>query len=320
MAMKSLVLLPLIALTALAPIASASAASVRSNVVVEGDQVRLGDIFEDAGPKADTVVLYAPAPGRKVTLNANWLAEVARIYKVAWRPLSQYDRAVVERAGNVISNGEIVGALRRELIAKGMPAHHEIELINRTVEITVPLDVLASVDVRNVSYNVATGQFNAVAVAGGDSSTSQRVMLQGRTHAASAIPVLRKAINPGEIIRKDDIEMVYRREDQIGRDIVADAAHLIGRTPLYRLRSGDPVRENDVRQPTLVKRNSQVLIRLEWGAMTLTAQGKALDEGSRGDMIRVENLQSNKTIEATVTGPDLVIVTLGPRPQLSANQ
>jgi flagella basal body P-ring formation protein FlgA len=317
---KTLVLLPLIALAALSTAVPASAASVRSNVVVEGDQVRLGDIFEDAGPKADTVVLYAPAPGRRVTLNANWLAEVARIYKVAWRPLSQYDRAVVERAGNVISTGEITAALRRELIAKGMPTHHEIELVNRTLEIVVPLEALASVDVRNLNYNVATGQFNAMALAGGDGPSAQRVMLQGRAHAAAAVPVLRRAINPGEIIRKDDIEIVYRREDLVGRDIIADPSRLIGRTPQYRLRIGEPVRENDVRQPTLVKRNSQVLIKLEWGAMTLTAQGKALDEGSRGDMIRVENLQSNKTIEATISGPDLVTVTLGPRPQLSANQ
>lgn len=318
--MKSLALLPLIALVALSTGTPASAASVRANVVVEGDQVRLGDIFEDAGPKADTVVLYAPAPGRKVTLNANWLAEVARIYKVAWRPLSQYDRTIVERAGNVISTGEIMGVLRRELITRGMPAHHEIELANRTVEIVVPLETLTTIDLRNVSYNAATGQFNAMAVAGGDVPSAQRVMLQGRAYPAAAVPVLRRAINPGEIIRRDDIEIVYRREDVIGRDIIADAARLIGRTPQYRLRVGEPIRESDVRQPTLVKRNSQVLIKLEWGSMTLTAQGKALDEGSRGDMIRVENLQSNKTIEATVSGPDLVTVTLGPRQQLSANQ
>jgi len=51
--------------------------------------------------------------------------------------------------------------------------------------------------------------------------------------------------------------------------------------------------------------------------MTLTAQGKAEEDGSRGDVIRVRNLQSNKTIEATITGPDSVAVNLGPR--LAAN-
>jgi flagella basal body P-ring formation protein FlgA len=317
---KTLAVLPLIALAAFGAIAPLSAASVRPNVVVEGDQVRLGDIFEDAGPKADVIVLYAPAPGRKVTLNAAWLAEVARIYKVAWRPLNQYDRTVVERAGNVISTGEITNVLRRELMTKGMPAHHEIEMANRNLEISVPLDVLAAVEVRNAAYNITTGQFSALLIAGGDSPSAQRIILQGRTHAAIAVPVLRRSVDAGDLIRKDDIEIVYRREDQIGRDVIGDANRLIGRTPQFRLRVGEPVRAQDVRQPTLVKRNSQVLIKLEYGAMSLTVQGKALEDGSRGDMIRVENLQSNKTIEGTVSGPDVVVVSLGPRQQASANQ
>jgi flagella basal body P-ring formation protein FlgA len=51
-----------------------------------------------------------------------------------------------------------------------------------------------------------------------------------------------------------------------------------------------------------------VTIILKSPKMTLTAQGKALDDGSDGDTVRITNTQSNKVIEAEVTGPAKVAV------------
>jgi flagella basal body P-ring formation protein FlgA len=138
-------------------------------------------------------------------------------------------------------------------------------------------------------------------------------MVQGRVFAASPVPVLRHAVSAGEVIRKDDLEIVYRRDDQLAPDTVTDPKRLVGTSPRSRLRLGEPIRSSDTRLPILVTRNSQIIIKLDAGAMQLTAQGRAIDEGAKGDVIRVLNLQSNKTIEATVAGPDLATVNLGPR-------
>jgi flagellar basal body P-ring formation protein FlgA len=306
-------LLTLLTTSALAiSIATADASALRTNVVVESDVVRLGDIFEDAGAYADRAIINAPAPGRRLTLDLNFLAEAARVYRVNWRPMSRFDRVVVERAGKTITANEITQRLRNDLIGEGMSRNAHIELSNRSFEINVPLQTSTEMDVRNVSYDATTGRFNALLLIGGEQN-AQRIMLSGRTYATTALPVLRRVISPGEIIRKDDIEMIHRREDQVSRDAVMDPARLIGTTPRSRLRAGEPVRENETRAPIVVARNAQVLIRLTHGPMTLTAQGKAEEEGSRGDVIRVRNIHSNKTIEATVTGPDTVAINLGPR-------
>jgi len=311
--MKSLLLALFIVAALVGAVVPAPAASLRPNVLVEGDIVRLGDLFEDAGEKADAAVMYSPAPGRRVTLNAAWLGQVARIFQVAWLPTSQSDHIVVERAGRLITTSEIVQTLRRALQGRGMPEHAEIELTSRNLQISLALDVPPTLEARNPNYDAANGLFTVVLIAGADHPGAQRVTVQGRAYAASAVPVLRRQINAGDIIRKDDVDIVYRRDDLVGRDVITDAKQLIGRTPQYRVRPGEPIRVTDVRAPIMVQRSSQVIIKLESGPMTITAQGKALDEGARGDVIRVENLQSNKTIEATVAGPDLVTVTLGPR-------
>jgi len=312
--MKSLLTALFVLAALLGSVITVPAASLQSNmIVVEGDIVRLGDLFQDAGLKADAAVMYSPAPGRRVTLNAAWLGQVARIFQVAWQPMSSSDHIVVERAGHIVTTSEIVTALRRALQSRGMPEHADIELNVRNLQLSLPLDIPSTVDVQNANYDNANGLFTAVLIAGGNHPSAQRVTVQGRAYAATAVPVLRRQVNSGEIIRKDDVDVVYRRDDLVGRDVITDAKQLIGRTPMYRVRPGEPVRVTDVRAPILVSRGGQIIIKLEYGAMTITAQGKALDEGARGDVIRVENLQSNKTIEATVAGPDLVTVTLGPR-------
>jgi flagellar basal body P-ring formation protein FlgA len=306
-------LLTLLTASALAiSIATADASALRTNVIVEGDVVRLGDIFEDAGTYADRAVVNAPAPGRRLTLDINFLAEAARLYRVNWRPMSRFDRVVVERAGKTISAKEITQALRNELVAEGMAKTAQIELSNRSFEIHLPLNASTEMDVRNMSYDANSGRFNALLHVGGEQNP-QRVMLSGRTYATTPLPVLRRAMSPGEVIRKDDLEIVHRREDQMARDAITDPARLIGTTPRSRLRAGEPVRDSETRSPVVVARNAPVVIRLVHGSMTLTAQGKAEEDGSRGDVIRVRNVHSNKTIEATVVGPDIVAVNLGPR-------
>lgn len=306
-------LLTLLTTSALAiTVATADASALRNSVIVEGDVVRLGDIFENAGAYADRAVINAPAPGRRLTLDINFLAEAARVYRVNWRPMSRFDRVVVERAGKTISAGEITQRLRGDLVAEGMPKNAHIELTNRSFEINVPLQMSTDMDVRNVSFDASSGRFNALLLVGGEHNP-QRIMLSGRTYSTTPLPVLRRAVSPGEVIRKDDIEIIHRREDQVARDAITDPSRLIGTTPRSRMRAGDPVRENETRAPVVVARNAPVIIRLVHGPMTLTAQGKAEEEGSRGDVIRVRNMQSNKTIEATVTGPDTVAINLGPR-------
>jgi flagella basal body P-ring formation protein FlgA len=215
----------------------------------------------------------------------------------------------VERAGRIIQKSEIMAGLAEALQAEGANRQIEIELFGRNVEMAVPVDAADSLEIRGLSFDRQSGRFNAVVIAGGDGGVRQPV--NGRVHDTLPLPVLRRAMAPGDVIRKEDIETARLREDRIGRDVVMDAAKLVGMTPRQRLRAGEPIRDNDTRPPILVGRNSTVTIVLQTGNLTLTAKGKAIEDGARGDTIRVTNLHSKKTIEATVSGPDFVIVQAG---------
>ncbi len=297
---------------------AADAANLRSQVVVEGDVVRLGDLFENPGPRAQVAVANAPAPGRRIVFEVQWLAEVARYYQVAWRPQNRFERVTVERPGRVITPSELVGHLRPALQARGMRQDGLIELAARSQDIAISLEAPDTVEVRQLDYDVNVGRFTAVIIVGAGHASQQRAILTGRVFPTVALPVLRRAFNVGEMIRADDIDWANVREDSVRSDVVTDPAQLVGTNPRVRLRAGEPIRQGDTRLPVLVARNATVSIVLETGAMRITVLGRALDEGARGQSVRVTNLQSRQTIEAIVVGPDMVSVPFAGRVAFNA--
>jgi len=58
----------------------------------------------------------------------------------------------------------------------------------------------------------------------------------------------------------------------------------------------------------LVKRNQNVVIRIDAGGLTITAMGRMIDEGGVGDIVRVRNVDSQRVITAKVNEDG----TLGP--------
>ncbi len=282
--------------------------ALRQNVVVEGATIRLGDLFDDAGAKAGEPVAAAPAPGRKILFEASWLSDIARTYRLSWRPASRYDRTVVERAGRRFDAAEITGRLRLALVAAGAPGDSEIEIANRDLEMFVAIEAPATIEIQNLSFDRNTSRFSAVAAVGGDHPSAARTAVNGRIYRTAQVPVLRRPIGAGDVIAKSDIEMVRIREERLRPGTIVDASDLIGFTPCLRVRAGDPVREDEIRPPILVAKNSLVTIVLRTNSMILTVQGKALEDGAKNDVIQVMNLQSKKILDGQVVESGTVTV------------
>ena len=295
---------------AIAPVAHAQ--TLRSDlVVVEGDLVRLSDLFD--GVNSDRAVLRAPAPGRRVAVEIAQLMEIARANNLAWRPQTRFDRVLVERMGRTVESADIVPVLRQALVAEGMRASDEIDFGGRAPSLSLSFETPADLEIRQLQFDRANGRFTATLIAGGNHAGAQRLTLQGRVTATARLPVLRRAVGAGETIRAADVEMAQVREDATRRDVIASADKLIGQVARQRLREREPVRETDVRQATLVARNANVTVLLQTGNLSLSVQGRAIEEGARGDTIRVFNSASNRQIEGVVVGPDTVAVQMAPR-------
>lgn len=67
-------------------------------------------------------------------------------------------------------------------------------------------------------------------------------------------------------------------------------------------------RSSDVRARFLVARNRLVRIEFVRGALTISAEGRSLSNGSEGDVVRVLNLGSRAIVNGVVVGVDRVAV------------
>ena len=105
-----------------------------------------------------------------------------------------------------------------------------------------------------------------------------------------------KQIRAGSILTAADITTPS------DRDAMRRAFELIGREAMRTYYRGQPINEEDFQAPTLVSRNSIVQMEFSKGAMTIFAEGRALDRGGFGDRIRVMNLLSKRVVSATVSG------------------
>lgn len=182
-----------------------------------------------------------------------------------------------------------------------------LELDNRMAELRVPAGQTATGGLRaeNVYYNAVQARFAAELVVPG---TTARMPVSGRAYGTVEVPVLNHRVAPGDTISATDLEWVELRSDQAGTDVAASEAQLVGMTPKRGIPVNQPVRIRDLQTPRIVDKGSLVTITLETGSLSLSAQGKALQEGGKGDVIRVVNTSSNRVVEAVVSGPGRVAV------------
>ncbi len=287
---------------------SASAISLKHNSVLENNVITLGDVFAGLDHKADKVLGPAPRPGHDMTLNARTLMRIAIAMDLPWRPSSTAEYVVLSRAATVVSPAMIQDTLKNELTSQGLDGRFNVVISSGITELVLPQDQDQSVEVESLSFNGNKNHFSAVLVAPSKANPVIRERVSGNIQHLVELPVLRGAIKNGDIIGKNDIDYIDMRSEFLKHDMVLGAEELVGMTARRIIYPGKPIKENDVQYPQIVKRGELITMVFQNGPLSLTAQGKALESGAKGDMIRVVNANSSKTLEAKITAQKEVTV------------
>ncbi|MCF8496358.1 MAG: flagellar basal body P-ring formation chaperone FlgA [Alphaproteobacteria bacterium] len=289
----------------------ARAVGLKSSAVVQGPSIMLGDVFTGLeGPleeKASRVLGPAPAPGETTVLNARTLLRISMAMDLPWRPAGA-ERIVINRAATMVNREEIEEALKDALEKKGVSGPVVFEIPEEQSRMALPADQPGSVEIGNFSIDPARGRFEAVLLAPSASAPLQRLNVSGSYERLIEVPVLKESLIRGTIIGQRDIQMVEMRERDLKTGVLRNAEDVVGTAAGRTLTAGLPVRSADIEAPRIVKRGDFVTMIFSSGPLSMTVQGKALEHGVKGDVIRVTNTASNKTIEAIVTASKEVAV------------
>ncbi len=99
-------------------------------------------------------------------------------------------------------------------------------------------------------------------------------------------------------------------------DTIAGAADhpdlVIGMEARVAIYAGRPILPQDLGPPALVDRNQIVFLHYTFGGLSIQTEGRMLDRGGYGDVVRVMNLSSRTTVSGTVE-PDGTIRVSAPQ-------
>jgi flagella basal body P-ring formation protein FlgA len=282
---------------------------LRQTATVSDDVIRLGDLFVGTVGNPETPVAKAPAPGTSAVLDYRFLAAIAKIHALPWRPTSVLDSVEVTRASQIVESAAIKAALVLALSEHGTdPDRLEIAFSGVYPSLTLPAEADPTLRVEQLNYDERTGRFTAVVAAPQKGPALAKQMIAGEAYELVEVPVLQRRQPGGQAIAEKDLEWIRLRADRVGANAITAVEDLIGRSSRRPLRAGEPIRTTDLRETFAVAKGSLVVVILQTSLVTATVQAKALENGAIGEIIRVANTKSNRVLTATVVDAGTVAV------------
>ncbi|MCF8473579.1 MAG: flagellar basal body P-ring formation chaperone FlgA [Emcibacter sp.] len=285
-------------------------AEVKSSTIVNKSTVTLEDLFDNLETGQDIWVMNAPDPGKNTTVSTRYLANLTKQHNVYWQNSRNIQHITITRSGKSIKHGDLKYIIEQELDKLNLNNKKKgISFNTKNSVLYMPENsAVEDIVIKDFNFNKQTGRFTALisVPTGDDKFTSETV--SGKTHLITFIPVLNKTILPGQQITARDITSASLPTGSVGQNIIRDKKQLIGMTPVRNLNADMPLRLSDLEQPTIVTRGQLINILYQSGKISLSTIGKAIEKGGYGDVIRVMNNQTHKTIDAVIIGQGKVQV------------
>lgn len=286
------------------------ATSLKEYGVITGDTITLGDVFYDLPGNGDRVLGSAPRPGDEITLSARTLLRVAMAMDLEWRPSHNAETITLRRDATIIDYDMIKEHLHTALYDEGISGDYGITIPAQYHRIILPADKPANMVITDMALNHDRRTFIATIKSPSTENPIHHLRIEGSIAPVIKVPVLTRNIANGQTITENDIKYMKIKEHQFGNDMIIDPNDLIGMTARRIITTDRPIRRHNIAAPQVIERGALVTLSLRDGMMNLTTQAKALENGAKGDVIRVVNTASNKTIQAKVIAANEVEILI----------
>lgn len=147
----------------------------------------------------------------------------------------------------------------------------------------------------------------------GDRLVEKRIV-SARVRVWREVLVTERRLGRHEAIGDGDVRLERREIRTIADEVFGSAGVLEGMRTRRILGEGEIVQTDDVELIPLVRRGEKVMLTVTYGGITVSAMAKALDDGVRGETVRVKNERSGRRLYGVVVAEGLVRVDGDGRP------
>ena len=286
------------------------APALKAHATVTGDVVRIGDLIDNAGAVADIAIFRAPDLGTTGAVATDRIVDAIRPHKLIGIDTRGIAEVTVTRASRTIGAQEIAATVAQALAGQYsfgdarnilVTFDHDVRTLQIEPTVTGALPIVA------LAFDPRSARFD-VTFAPPSNTDMNRVHYSGTAIETIDTVTVTRPVERGEILRASDLTVVRRPKSETGVSTSPDA--LAGMAARHSLRPGQPLTPADMMKPEIVQRNDTVTIVYQAPGVTLTLRGQAKDAGALGDTIGVLNIDSKRVVQATVSGPDRVTVSV----------
>ena len=294
--------------------------TLKRAVTVTDDIVRIGDLVDHAGALESVPIFRAPELGGSGAVSIARIRQALAAHDLANLESAGLSEVVVTRASRTIARKAFETGIAGAFAIQGGgrdPGKLAVRFDHHVGTIHVESDAMGDVQIVRAQFDQRSGRFDiAFALPG----TQRRPPLRftGTVVEMTEAAVPTRTLARGDVLRAADIAIELRPKAEVTGEVLVTAEQVLGQAARLPLRAGQTVRAADLMKPELVHRNETVIITYSVPGIVLTMRGKALEGGTRNEIVNVLNIQSKRTIQATVTGQGHVTVT-GTTPRHVAN-
>ena len=290
----------------------------KQNAEVDGAIVTLGDIaqFDDnsemARALASQKVTQAPPPGNSISLNS--LA------------IKQYMENTLSLTSEIHWNGAATVSLTRTGIHIGTTRIQQIiadylqqnsanlpDAEIRFIPSALPLPFVLPAG--KLTYEVIPssprilGSSRISIIFRVDNQVAKNMSVKGKIEALAPVVVAVKSLRKGTILSPSNLTLAVKNLNEVSSPGL-DLNSFSGKKLIRNIKAGTVITSPMITTLPLIKRGERVKIVISSGPLHLSATGIARTDGKRDQMIRVQNINSNKIIHCRVAAPGLVEVLL----------
>ena len=117
-------------------------------------------------------------------------------------------------------------------------------------------------------------------------------------------------ITRGTNIQADQVKTVKKETSLISRGYYSTPDQVVGKVAKYIINKDGIIYPSSVAKPKLVMRGKEVVILARSGEIVVKMRGKAISDGSLGDLVQIRNSRSHRIVQGEVIDSNLVQVTM----------
>jgi flagellar basal body P-ring formation protein FlgA len=305
-----------------ADVAALTPPMLRANVNVSSDIVRIGDVIDNAGAAGGIAIYRAPDLGTTGSLPTAQVLAALRAHQVIGVDTRDIKQVTVTRLARSVDAKDIRSAVAQALEHRnglGDAANLSLTFDRDVLDLRLDSSNSGAMQPIAMRYEPRSTRFDVTFEIGNDSGAPTKLRFTGTAIETIDAVVLTRNVDRIELLKSSDIMIERRPKAEIGGD-AATRDGALGMQLRRPMRAGQAIKVADLTKPDLVQRDQGVTLIYQTAGLYLTTRGKAVDNGTEGDVVNVINLQSKRTVSGVVTGRGQVTIQIAtPEPVIISN-